>query len=154
VTKDQDDRQDTGRRLRVRRASEIKPRATRWLWAETDTDGTAQWVPLGDMTLVGGREGVGKSTIVYQVAAKITRGELPGAFYGQPMSVIVSATEDAWEQTIVPRLMANDAALDRVIQVDAVTPEGAPEGIKLPDDLAELETLIRDEGVVLVLLDP
>jgi hypothetical protein len=144
----------SGRRLRVRKASEIKPRATRWLWTERDEDGTAEWIPLGGLTLLGGREGVGKSTIAYQTVAKITRGKLPGAFYGRPMSVVISATEDAWEQTIIPRLMANGADLDRVFQVDAVTPEGAPEGVKLPDDLAALEALIKVEDVVLVLLDP
>jgi hypothetical protein len=142
------------RRLRVQRASEIKARATRWLWHEIRPEATASWLPLGGLVLLAGREGVGKSTIAYEIAARITRGTLAGAFYGTPRSVIISATEDAWEQTVVPRLMAADADLDRVIRVDAETPKGLPEAIKLPEDLDALDELIRDEDVALVLLDP
>ena len=138
------------RRLRVQRASGIKARATRWLWHDHE----ARWLPLGGLILLAGREGVGKSTIGYEIAAKVTRGTLPGAFFGTPRSVVISATEDAWEQTVVPRLMAADADLDRVMRVDAETPKGLPEAIRLPDDLDELDDLIREEGVVLVLLDP
>jgi hypothetical protein len=141
---------DPNRRLRVRRASDIKMRATRWLWSEDDG---AKWVALGGLTLLAGREGVGKSTVAYQIAAKITRGELPGAFYGQPKSVIISATEDAWEQTILPRLAAAGADLDRVVQVDAVNDDVA-EAVKLPEDLADVEALVREEDAVLIMLDP
>jgi hypothetical protein len=139
-----------GRKLRVQKASEITARAVRWLWVEA----AAKWIPLGGLTLLAGREGVGKSTIAYGIAAKITRGTLPGAFFGTPRSVIVCATEDAWAQTIVPRLIACGADLDRVFRVDAVAADDTPEAVQLPEDLAELERLIRAEDVALILLDP
>jgi hypothetical protein len=142
------------RKLRVQRASAITARATRWLWHEIRDAESASWLPLGGLVLLAGREGVGKSTIAYEVAAKITRGKLRGAFYGTPKSVVISATEDAWEQTVVPRLMAADADLDRVMRVDAETPKGLPEAIRLPDDLDALDELIQEEDVALVLLDP
>jgi hypothetical protein len=140
-----------GRELRWQKASEMRPRATRWLYAEDDR---VLWLPLGGLSLLGGREGVGKTTIAYGIAAQITRGTLPGSFEGEPRGVIIAATEDAWEQTVIPRLLACDADLDRVYRVDAVTPEGLPVGLQLPADVEELTALIAAEEVALVLLDP
>jgi hypothetical protein len=37
------------------------------------------------------------------LAAKVTRGELPGDFYGIPKGVIIVSTEDDWSATIKPR---------------------------------------------------
>jgi AAA domain len=76
------------RRVRKIRASDMTMRATRWLWQEDDK---TRWVPLGGLTLLGGREGVGKTTIAYGMAARTTRGTLPGAFYGTPKSVVIAA---------------------------------------------------------------
>ena len=45
-------------------------------------------------------------------------GGLPGTYFGQPRAVIVAATEDSWAHTIVPRLMAAGADLERVYRVD------------------------------------
>jgi hypothetical protein len=50
--------------------------------------------------------------------------------------------------------MAAGADRDRVFRIDAVTPEVLPEAVKLPDDLAELERIIRAEDVAMLLLDP
>ena len=47
----------------------------------------------------------------------ITRGTLDGEFHGTPRSVIV-ATEDPWSETIVPRLIAAGADLNRVYRCD------------------------------------
>lgn len=140
----------SGRHLRVARASEIKAAATRWLWL----DGVARWLALGGLSLLAGREGVGKTTIAYGIAARVTLGTLPGAFYGTPRSVVIAATEDAWAQTVVPRLMACGADLRRVFRVDAMSAEGFAGALQLPADTAELERLCRTEEVALLLLDP
>jgi AAA domain len=139
------------RRVRLIRASDMTMRATRWLWEE---DARTRWLPLGGLTLLGGREGVGKTTIAYGIAARVTRGTLPGSFHGTPKSVVVAATEDAWEQTILPRLVAAGADLDCVFRVDTITPDGYPEGLSLPEDVAGLRLICEDEDVALVLLDP
>lgn len=139
-------------RLRTKRASEIPMRATRWLW---DLN-----VPLGEIVLLAGREGIGKSTFLYWLVALITRGEVPGEFYGTPRAVIIVATEDSWEATIVPRLTAENANLELVIQVDAVqllNEDGEPSAdvpVLLPRDLDELRDLITETHAVAVLLDP
>jgi hypothetical protein len=141
----------TGQRhLKVVRASEITMRATRWLWEE---DG-AQWMPLGGLTLLGGREGIGKSTWAYRLAAMLSVGKMPGSFFGEPRSVVVAAGEDAWAQTVVPRLAAAGADLQRVFRVDVVQPDGAVDGLSLPEDTAGLTALCHAERVAMVLLDP
>lgn len=136
--------------LRITKASSIPMKGRRWMWR----DERGKWIPQADLTLMAGREGVGKSTIVYELVAKVTKGILPGSYFGKPKSVIVCATEDAWAETIVPRLAAAGADLDRVYQIDAITPEGFEGTLSLPEDTKRLEEKIREFDVSLVLLDP
>lgn len=137
---------ETHRKVKLTRASSIKVRPVRWLWSLR--------IALGTLALVGGREGIGKSTLCYQLAADVTRGRLPGQFHGIPKSVIVAATEDSWEHTIVPRLMAADADLDRVLRIDVVTSDGIDTSLSFPRDNAQLESSVLKEDVALILLDP
>lgn len=127
-------------------ASAIKVRPVRWLWEGR--------VALGTLALLAGREGIGKSTLAYTVAADITRGRLAGQYAGTARAVIVAATEDSWEHTIVPRLMAADADLDRVYRVDVTTAEGDPTGLSVPRDLAAVEKAVHEVGAALIMLDP
>ena len=134
-----------GRRLILTSAASIRPRPVFWLWAGR--------LALGTLGLLAGREGLGKSTLGYWLAARITRGELPGEFQGNPKSVLVCATEDSWEHTIVPRLMAAGADLERVHRVD-VMHEFVHVGLSLPRDLAQLKHAAADTDAALLLLDP
>lgn len=134
-----------GRRLKLTPASEIRPRPVHWLWTGR--------MPLGALTLCAGREGIGKSSVMYAVAAQVTRGTLPGRHHGTPRAVIVCATEDSWEHTIAPRLMAAGADLERVFRVEVETTDFAVE-LTLPKDHAELERAVRETDAALVLLDP
>ena len=134
------------RKLTLTAASTIRVRRVRWLWRDR--------VPLGSLTLIGGREGIGKSTIAYTLAADITRGRLAGEYAGVPRSVLVAATEDSWAHTIVPRLMAAGADLDRMFRIDVTTSEGVETGLSLPDDLRATENTVREVDAALILLDP
>jgi hypothetical protein len=127
-------------------ASAIRVRPVRWLWQDR--------VALGTLALVGGREGIGKSMVCYWVSAALTRGTLPGVYFGLPKAVIVAATEDSWEYTIVPRLMAAEADLDRVFRVDVTTAEGFGGSLSLPRDLDAMRRLIEENDVAMLLLDP
>ncbi|WP_103382520.1 AAA family ATPase [Pseudonocardia dioxanivorans] len=133
------------RKLRVVRASSVKPRRQKWLWTDR--------VPTGALCLLGGREGSGKSTVGVDLAARVTRGEVEGEYHGTPRSVIYVATEDAWELTLVPRLIAAGADMDMVLFVEA-TQDGETENVHLPTDNAEMTELIKSEDVGLVVLDP
>src|SRR5665213_3913611 len=130
------------RRIRLTPASSIRPRPVRWIWDLR--------VALGTLCLLAGREGIGKSTLAYTLAALITRGQLPGAYFGKARAVIVAATEDSWEHTIVPRLMAAGADLDLVFRVDVSTAEGVDTGLSLPRDLRAMERAVAEVGAALI----
>lgn len=136
----------TGRIVRLASVDGLAMRRTRWLWD--------QRVPLAAMTLVAGREGIGKSTVVYDLAASITRGALRGEHFGQPRSVVIVATEDDWEATILPRLAAARTDLKRIFRADVVQPDGADGLLTLPVDLDSLAQCVRDSDVALTVLDP
>lgn len=140
----------SGPGMRFTWASTLAQRASRWLWEE---DGH-QWIPLGGLVLLGGREGVGKSTLAFRLAAQVTRGTLPGDWFGVPRSVVIAATEDAWEQTIQPRLVAADADLTRVARVDIAESDGVMRGMSLVQDVAALREGCERYDVSLILLDP
>lgn len=136
----------SGRTVTLTAASTIKVRPVHWLWDLR--------IALGTLALLGGREGIGKSTLAYTLAASITRGRLPGRHFRTPRAVIVAATEDSWEHTIAPRLIAAGADLDLVFRVDVVTGDGSAASLVLPQDLAGLERSIHESGAALILLDP
>lgn len=134
------------RRLRLTKAAEIAPKPVRWTWEDR--------IPQGFITLTPGRGGLGKSTFHTWLIARLSRGELPGVHFGTPKASIIAATEDSWAHTIVPRLMAASADLDRVYRVDVVTEGNAELTITLPTDVGELERAIREVGAALVSVDP
>jgi AAA domain len=125
-------------------ADTIKPRPVFWLWKGR--------LALGTLGLLAGREGVGKSTLGYWIAARITQGDLCGCFQGTPKAVLVCATEDSWEHTIVPRLMAAGADLSRVYRVDVVTALAIRVGMSLPRDLEGVERAAKDVDAAMMLL--
>jgi hypothetical protein len=128
-------------------AAQIKVRPVHWLW-----DGR---VALGTLALLTGKEGVGKSTLVYQVVADLTNGTLAGACEGVKRRVFVCATEDSWEHVINPRLMAAGADLDLVGRVEVrEETDGYTRGLVLPADVSATAAAIRDFGVALLVLDP
>lgn len=131
-------------RLKLTPATDITPKPVHWLWQGR--------VALGTLVLLAGREGIGKSTLAYTVVADITRGNLEGAYRNEPKGVIIVATEDSWEFTIVPRLMAANADLSRVFRAEAA--DENEYGISLPRDVGELSELAHEHDVVLILLDP
>jgi hypothetical protein len=142
---DDDQRTERGRVVRLTPASTITPRPVRWLW-----DGR---LALGTFNLLGGREGIGKSIVECTLAADITRGRLPGIYTNRPRSVAIAATEDCWDYTLVPRLMAADADLTRVFRVD-VEAAGIETALSLPHDLPDVERRIVEHEVAVLMLDP
>lgn len=132
------------RKLKITWAASIEPKPVHWIWQDRIAEGT--------LALLAGREGIGKSTLAYTLVSEITRGKLEGQYKGKPKTVVIVATEDSWEFTIVPRLMAAGADLNKVGRIDP-TDEDAY-GISLPRDVKELSTLVKENDVALILLDP
>jgi hypothetical protein len=124
-----------GRHVRLKRASSYPTLATRWMWAGR--------IPVGEITLVCGREGVGKSTWFAWLAAQVTRGALEGQWHGRPRDVWYVATEDSWSHTIKPRMEAAGADLDRVHHLLVEVDEVGMEKPVLPLDVRHLVAEVR-----------
>lgn len=139
----------TGRTAVLTPASSVKMKRVRWLWEGR--------IALGALSLIAGREGKGKSTIAYWLAARVTRGELPGEYHGTPRAVFVCATEDSWESTIAPRLWAAGADMDLIFRLDIA--EHDEEGshityLTLPKDNQAVTDAAIEYSAALLLLDP
>lgn len=139
-------------RLLLTKASTFKPARVRWGWEHR--------MPVGELCLIPGREGVGKSLMLAWLTAMLTRGKLPGDFqpFG-PRAVLYIASEDSWRYTITPRLLAADADLDLVYRVDAIEEDLTVGRLSLPADCADLADAalsVKDAGppVAAIMLDP
>src|SRR5262245_61295824 len=107
-----------------------------WFWKDR--------LPPGALVLLACRECLGKTTAAYTLAAEATKGTLPGRYEGSPRTVIVAATEDSWEHTIVPRLTAAGADLQKVARVRVETQAIGKVELSLPDDITALGNLVRE----------
>lgn len=139
------------RRLKLTPASEIEPEPVIWAWEPELGQGR---IPAGALTLAAGREGTGKSSFGIWLSARLSRGELPGTFYGQPRNVFYAAVEDSWSRTLVPRLIAAGADLARVFRVDAEDVLRGEVMISLPLDVSLIEQAIAENDVAALIVDP
>jgi 5S rRNA maturation endonuclease (ribonuclease M5) len=136
------------------RVSDVERREVRWLWPGR--------LALGEMTILDGDPGLGKSTILCDVAARLTRGRaFPGeesafdAEEGGGGGVVFVTTEDSVAHTIRPRLEAAGACLKRCKVVATVPTAGGSERVPvLPDDLDLLGFAVGDVEARLLVIDP
>jgi hypothetical protein len=137
----------TSHRLVLTPASAIEPRPVRWGWEDR--------LPTAHVSLIPGREGIGKSLLLIWLIAQITRGRLPGVFRGIPRPVFYAATEDSWQHTIVPRLIAAGADMDLVyrVEVEAIETSARIE-LTMPRDCELLGAEVKRLEVAMVALDP
>jgi hypothetical protein len=149
-----------GRQIRLTPLSEIKSSRREWLWAPepatswgVDRVGYEKRIPAASVTLCAGKGGVGKSTFILWIAAQITRGTLPGMYFGRPQNAVIYATEDDFESTIKPRFIALNGDTSRLFRVAAH--EGDMVGlVDLGTELAHIEQRIADVHAVVFLVDP
>jgi len=110
-------------------------------------------LPLRMPTVVTGLDGLGKSTILYEKAARATRGQLTGAFEGQPVDVAIASCEDHPQSVILPRLIAAGADLDRV-HIVRVNRAGIEGDIALPEDLPRVALKVEEVDARFLIIDP
>ncbi len=134
------------RQVVTQRAGDLSMAIPKWLWDKR--------IPCGNITLLAGREGIGKSTIAIDIAAQLTRGVLPGKWFGTPKGVVILATEDDISSVILPRLVAAKTDLSRVSFVKVRTEDGHMESLSVPKDLDGLELACKEVDAALVLIDP
>ena len=90
----------------------IEAKEISWLWYP--------YIPYGKITIIQGDPGEGKTTLVLNLAALLTRGEkLPESeITAEPINVLYQSAEDGLADTIKPRLMAANADASRVMVID------------------------------------
>ena len=81
------------KKIKLLQMKYVKNENTQWLWKN--------WLPLGKLTLLAGPAGVGKTTLLMDIAATISNGgTLPfQSIYSNMCSVIIYSTEDDIETT-------------------------------------------------------
>ncbi len=132
--------------------SEIQPEDVQWL--------APGRIPLGKLTILEGDPGLGKSTVLLDLAARLTRGEgLPGDPPITPADVILLTAEDGLADTVRPRLEAARADCSRVHTLEGYKRSDGGEGeIVLgdpnnPRSMEVLGRLIRTTDARLVIVD-
>jgi hypothetical protein len=126
----------------------IEPLPIEWLWPG--------WIPLGKVTMLDGDPGLGKSTLLLDLAARVSsHGIMPDGKQGIAGHVLIMSAEDADEDTIKPRLVAAGATHERVHSFTHLTDaNGKDRPPEIPKDLEELEALIAAKDVRLLIIDP
>src|SRR5262249_35070709 len=132
-------------------AADITVKPPEWLWPGR--------IAVGKLTLVAGEAGLGKSQVSIAMASTVTTGGAWPCGEGRaPLGdVIFLCAEDGTADTIVPRLMAAGADLNRMHIVSAVGTEDGKSRrtFNLQSDLELLEREIkRMDDVRLVVIDP
>lgn len=133
-----------GRRLRAIRYSTVSPESARWAWDDR--------VPLGAVTVLAGRQGLGKSTLLASLAADLSRGRLPGELHGRPATILTASFEDTAPQ-VAARLLAADADPERVIELD-MREDGHPGLLSVPGDLDLIAAAAREYDARALFVDP
>ena len=127
--------------LKMIRMSEVQSQEIEWLWYP--------FIPYGKLTIIQGDPGDGKTTMVLNLAAKLSKGEAldKNMKVTEPVNVIYQTAEDGMGDTIKPRLVEAGADLSRVMVID-----DTEEALTLSDD--RIEKAIRQNQVRLLIIDP
>jgi hypothetical protein len=135
--------------LEMLRADGVQIEQVHWLWHH--------WLAAGEVNLIAGVPGTGKTTIALEMAATVTTGGAwpDGSRCIQPANVLVWSGEDSIERTLVPRLKAARADLSRVHIVRGMRDEDGRRPFDPAHDVAALAAGAREIGSVgLLVIDP
>lgn len=137
-----------GASVELIRASTIAPQPVSWLWNG--------WLAQGKLHVFGGAPGTGKTTISMNLAATVSTGGCwPDGSRAPVGDVLIWSGEDSAEDTLVPRLRAAEADLDRIFFIDTLRDKRGQRPFDPARDMARLEEKLRDSGNIrLMIVDP
>jgi len=141
------EREEENRQTVWAKATEFKARKVEWLWLNR--------ISCAGLTFLDGDPGTGKSSLVCDLAARVSRGRtMPDGSKTQTGSVIMLLGEpDAYTET-VPRLRAANANLAKVIIWGQKPGNEIRDLPRFPSSAASLADAIKQHKARLVVIDP
>lgn len=133
--------EDIRTELKMIKMSDIEAQEIEWLWYP--------YIAYGKLAIVQGDPGDGKTTLILNLAAKLTKGEGldENMKVTEPMNVIYQTAEDGLADTVKPRLLQAGADCEKVLVIDE-----NEKSLSMLDERIE-EALIKTGARVLI-LDP
>ena len=128
--------------------ADVVPEPVRWLWEP--------YLARGKLAVLDGDPGTGKSLVVVDLAARLSRGgTMPNGpvRFGARETVLLLNAEDDARDTIRPRVLAAGGDPKRV-RVFAAPGIGMNRPPQFPQDFAQLEAAVRETRPALVVIDP
>lgn len=135
--------------LKIVRGDQVKPEKIEWLWEGK--------VALGKLTLFVGHPGIGKGLCTMDIAARVTTGSpwADGLNNNVAADVLISSSEDAVSDTLIPRLMAAGANVSRCSFIESTVDAVGERVFSLDTDLPQLQAhLEQNPNIRLVIIDP
>ena len=101
--------------LKMIKMSDVQSQEIEWLWYP--------FIPYGKLTIVQGDPGDGKTTLILNIAAKLSKGEgLDNDMkLMESMNIIYQTAEDGLADTVKPRLEKAGADCERILKLMKAT---------------------------------
>ena len=132
---------ETNTELKMIHLSEVESQQIKWLWYP--------FIPYGKLSIVQGDPGDGKSTLILNIAAKLSRGECidENMNITETVNIIYQTAEDGLADTVKPRLELAGADCERIAVIDE-----SEKSLSMIDERLE-EAIVRTHAKLLI-LDP
>ena len=127
--------------LKLIQMSDIETEEVSWLWYP--------FIPYGKLTIVQGDPGDGKTTLVLNIAARLSKGDPmdDGMRCDEPINIIYQTAEDGLADTVKPRLENAGADCSRIMVIDE-----SDKSLSMADE--RLEEALQKTNAKLLILDP
>lgn len=127
--------------LKMIRMSEIEAQEIKWLWYP--------FIPYGKLTIMQGDPGDGKTTMILNLAAQLSKGKCfeDGRGIDAPMKVIYQTAEDGLADTVKPRLDKAGADCEQILVIDE-----SDKSLSMIDE--RIEEALKTSGAKMLILDP
>lgn len=140
-----------GTRVKIVPAATIPPESIKWIWYA--------WLAAGKLHMLAGQPGAGKTGTAVFFAATISRGDSGGRWpdgtEAPPGNVVFWTCEDGLADTIIPRLIAAGANMERVFVLTGTEENGRQRAFNPAKDLERLMQRVAEIGnVSLIIIDP
>ena len=127
--------------LKIINMSDVESKEISWLWYP--------FIPYGKLTIIQGDPGDGKTTMVLNLAAKLSKGEAldENMKVTEPLHIIYQTAEDGLADTVKPRLEKAQADCNNIFVIDETDVS-----LSMLDE--RIEQAILKEKAKLMILDP